>query len=214
MDMKVNSKLIRIEREKRAWSQQHLANVSGLGIRTIQRIETSGTASNESVKALASVFEMEISQLQASNPKLSIFDFFTSTRIRIATILLALVGLIALATIRPSLAESILLDYTISIDDQDAVENIPPAVRMGNELLPEGSTATIIIEDFRLEVTPEIQADGEQVLLAVKVFKIEEGEFSLRGQPKVMTLNSELATIRSNSNSGDQLSVYLTPTIQ
>ena len=39
MDMKVDSqKLIQL-RNARAWSQQHLADVSGLSLRTIQRIE-------------------------------------------------------------------------------------------------------------------------------------------------------------------------------
>lgn len=41
------------------WSQDHLAQVSGLGLRTIQRIETRGSASQESIKALASVFEVK-----------------------------------------------------------------------------------------------------------------------------------------------------------
>jgi len=64
MDMRVNSKRIRSEREKRAWSQEHLADASGLGVRTVHRIEKTGIASLESIKALASVFELEISQLQ------------------------------------------------------------------------------------------------------------------------------------------------------
>lgn len=64
MDMRVNSKRIKSEREKRAWSQEHLADASGLGVRTVHRIEKTGIASLESIKALASVFELEISQLQ------------------------------------------------------------------------------------------------------------------------------------------------------
>lgn len=64
MEMKVDKKLIRSEREKRAWSQEHLATLAGLGVRTIHRIEKTGSASIESTKALASVFELEISELQ------------------------------------------------------------------------------------------------------------------------------------------------------
>jgi len=67
MDMKVNSERVKTEREQRAWSQEHLANVSGLGVRTIHRIEKTGKASQESVKALASVFELEISQLKSES---------------------------------------------------------------------------------------------------------------------------------------------------
>ena len=53
MDMKINSQLIKNEREIRAWSQQHLAEVSELSLRTIQRVENSGNASPESTKAIA-----------------------------------------------------------------------------------------------------------------------------------------------------------------
>jgi len=66
MDMKIDSRLIKAEREKRAWSQEHLADVAGLGVRTVHRIENTGSASPESVKALASVFEIEISDLLVS----------------------------------------------------------------------------------------------------------------------------------------------------
>ncbi|WP_334059154.1 DUF4019 domain-containing protein [Alteromonas sp. S005] len=57
MDMKVDSqKLIQL-RNAKAWSQQHLADVSGLSLRTIQRIEKTQSASHDSIGALASVFE-------------------------------------------------------------------------------------------------------------------------------------------------------------
>ena len=46
---------IRNERLKRAWSQEQLAQVSGLGLRTVQRIENGGKASLETIKALAHV---------------------------------------------------------------------------------------------------------------------------------------------------------------
>ena len=64
MEMKVDGRLIRSERERRAWSQEHLAQVAGLGRRTIQRIETTGLASYESAKALASVLELSMSSLR------------------------------------------------------------------------------------------------------------------------------------------------------
>ncbi|MCU7371162.1 helix-turn-helix transcriptional regulator [Paucibacter sp. O1-1] len=54
-------------REKRNWSQEQLATLSGLSTRTIQRIESGNKASIESLKALASVFEIDISKLQEGN---------------------------------------------------------------------------------------------------------------------------------------------------
>ncbi|HEY1899121.1 MAG TPA: helix-turn-helix transcriptional regulator [Steroidobacteraceae bacterium] len=64
MDMKLNSALVRMEREKRAWSQEHLAGVTGLALRTIQRIESTGSASYESTSAIAAVFDLPIAALR------------------------------------------------------------------------------------------------------------------------------------------------------
>jgi len=68
MEVRVDSSLIRSERENRGWTQDHLATVSGLSLRTIQRIEKTGTASLESVTALASVLSAEVAELRAGEP--------------------------------------------------------------------------------------------------------------------------------------------------
>ncbi|HEX7052745.1 MAG TPA: helix-turn-helix domain-containing protein [Burkholderiales bacterium] len=48
---------------KRGWSQQQLADASGLNVRTIQRIEAGHPASPESLKCLAAVFEVDFATL-------------------------------------------------------------------------------------------------------------------------------------------------------
>lgn len=60
MDMQIDANLLKQERSKRAWSQEHLAQVAGLGLRTVQRIESSGMASNESIASIATVLEMTV----------------------------------------------------------------------------------------------------------------------------------------------------------
>jgi transcriptional regulator with XRE-family HTH domain len=50
-------KKLRLERH---WSQEQLAEMSGLSIRTIQRIENGENAGLESLKSLAAVFETNI----------------------------------------------------------------------------------------------------------------------------------------------------------
>lgn len=62
-EMNVDPQRIRQLREARAWSQEHLASVSGLSTRTIQRLETSGAASPESRLALAGAFGVEVAAL-------------------------------------------------------------------------------------------------------------------------------------------------------
>lgn len=56
--------LIQKLRLQRGWSQEQLAEVSGLSTRTIQRLERGQPASLESLKALASVFEIDLKDLQ------------------------------------------------------------------------------------------------------------------------------------------------------
>ncbi|MCH8248087.1 MAG: helix-turn-helix transcriptional regulator [Proteobacteria bacterium] len=55
---------IRELRKQKYWSQDQLAQMSGLSIRTIQRIERDQKAGLESLKALSAVFDIEISELQ------------------------------------------------------------------------------------------------------------------------------------------------------
>lgn len=55
---------IKALRKEKYWSQEQLAEMSGLSIRTIQRIETDQKAGLESLKALSAVFGVEISELQ------------------------------------------------------------------------------------------------------------------------------------------------------
>jgi len=50
-------------RQKNNWSQEQVATMSGLSIRTIQRVEKGESASLETLKSLASVFETDVSKL-------------------------------------------------------------------------------------------------------------------------------------------------------
>jgi transcriptional regulator with XRE-family HTH domain len=65
MELQLRPETIRAERERRAWTQEHLAELAGLGVRTIQRVESSGTASVESATALSAVLEIPLAALRA-----------------------------------------------------------------------------------------------------------------------------------------------------
>jgi transcriptional regulator with XRE-family HTH domain len=56
--------IIRKLRLQRGWSQEQLAQISGLSIRTVQRIERGQKPSLESVKSLAAIFETTVAELQ------------------------------------------------------------------------------------------------------------------------------------------------------
>ena len=55
--------LVRKLRLERGWSQETLAEVSGLSVRTIQRLERGGKASLESLSSLAATFGIPLAEL-------------------------------------------------------------------------------------------------------------------------------------------------------
>ena len=63
--MKLDTQKIKAQRQERGWTQQHLADVVGVSLRTIQRIEKTGATSMETVSALVSVLELEREDLLA-----------------------------------------------------------------------------------------------------------------------------------------------------
>jgi transcriptional regulator with XRE-family HTH domain len=62
--MEGSQMLIQKLRLQRGWSQEQLAELSGLSVRTIQRLERGQTASVESLKALGAAFEIDFSDLK------------------------------------------------------------------------------------------------------------------------------------------------------
>jgi transcriptional regulator with XRE-family HTH domain len=56
--------IVRKLRLEKGWSQEQLAEMSGLSVRTVQRIERGQNPSLESLKSLAAVFENEVSDLK------------------------------------------------------------------------------------------------------------------------------------------------------
>ena len=58
--------IVRKLRLKKGWSQEQLAELTGLSVRTIQRLERGQAPSLESSRALAAVFEVDISTFDSS----------------------------------------------------------------------------------------------------------------------------------------------------
>ncbi len=56
-EMKIDAATVRRLRESRAWSQEQLAEVAGVSVRTIQRVEADGSGSCETCMGLANAFE-------------------------------------------------------------------------------------------------------------------------------------------------------------
>lgn len=59
--------LVKSLRQKNNWSQEQLAQLSGLNIRTIQRVEKGDTVGLETLKSLAAVFDIDVDTLKNEN---------------------------------------------------------------------------------------------------------------------------------------------------
>ena len=74
---------IRFHREQRAWTQEHLAAVSGIDVRTIQRAERGEKISADSQLGIANAFELTVDQLrQPPKPIADAKDRFKVIRLR------------------------------------------------------------------------------------------------------------------------------------
>ncbi len=63
MAFKADAAKLKRWREERHWSQEHLSDLAGIGLRTLQRIENGDQASGESLKALAAAYNVDVSVL-------------------------------------------------------------------------------------------------------------------------------------------------------
>ena len=61
------AKFVKSQREERAWPQRQLAEVAGVNLRTIQRLERDGSASFETLMGVASAFEIDVKQLNPTS---------------------------------------------------------------------------------------------------------------------------------------------------
>ena len=64
MKLTINGLLVKRLRTEKGWSQEELAIASDLSARTIQRIETDGSGSTNSLKSIASALEVEMHNLE------------------------------------------------------------------------------------------------------------------------------------------------------
>ncbi len=66
--MDISSDRVRQARIERGWTQQQLAEIADLSLRTVQRVENQGVASNETISALCSVLEVPRTELLVQDP--------------------------------------------------------------------------------------------------------------------------------------------------
>ncbi len=186
MDVKLDSAVIRSERRKRAWSQEELAAVAGVGVRTIQRIESSGVASSESAKCLAAVFELPVARLLVDERKLP--------GLRARHWAAGTAACLALASSLFPMPRANATDVAMVV----VINGISGQSRMSFEVGNDRQTEIKLEKDLRLLLTPTIQKDGN-ILLAAELYGWDGVDFKLAGKPRLL--------MRQGTETGLQLNV-------
>jgi transcriptional regulator with XRE-family HTH domain len=203
MDMKVDSAFIKAQREQRAWSQEHLAEVTGLGLRTIQRIETNGTASYESARALAAVFEATVADLRADEPAGPVLRINVPLR-PLLGVLAAVVTGGALLVATTSFADQVLVD--VSIQRKTAIpgsSGIDVSEWKTQFVVDDGTpmpkSNVLRIQAMRLSFVPKLLPDGK-VLLEVQIFEQQGDAEVLVASPRLVTADGKEAEVVTGSD--------------
>jgi transcriptional regulator with XRE-family HTH domain len=197
MDMRVDPDLIKKQREQRAWSQEHLAEVTGLGLRTIQRIEASGNASYESAQALAAVFGIAVAHLRDEERTGPVLRLNLPLRPMIG-VLAALVTGGALLVATKSFADQVLLDVSVALNTANETrEWLTQMVVDDGQLVP--NVNDLRLEELRFSIVPKLLPDG-RILLEMQIFE-QQGEAEvLVAQPRLVTAEGQAAEVVTGSD--------------
>jgi len=195
MDMKVDPTYIKAQRVRRAWSQEHLAEVSGLGLRTIQRIEKTGAASYESARSLAAVFEMDVAELRVAEPAVvEPRRISVSLRPVLGVVGALVTGGALLITTQSFAADQVLMDVSVAIDSStDEARTLARQVVVEDgTLVPEVND--LKLGDLRFSIVPRVQTP-DRVMLEVSIYERRGGEEVVVSQPRLIALSGEATEI-------------------
>lgn len=200
MDMKINKETLRRERELRAWTQSHLAEVADLSMRTVQRIERTGDASMESASALAAALDMELAVLMES-PEIAV-----ASRRRYAFWgVLGLIGsaLVALGWWPAASAEQVMINLSLKAESGASTQG---EMQFLNEI---GTQSEIRFDQqFRLRVMAIRQDQG--LLLSTEIYDFINGDYRLISTPSILIADNEPTAIYLDTRSSGRLELGFT----
>lgn len=201
MDMKINKETLRRERELRAWTQSHLAEVADLSMRTVQRIERTGDASMESASALAAALNLDLISLME---KPALADQTNALKSRSYPIwgLLGLIGsaAIALGWWSNATAEQVMISLAIG-----AGENIHSDMVLLHEI---GKESEMNLDDkFRMTFNTRRQDEG--LLLSAHIYNLKDGGNQLISSPAILVKDQAPALMRFGLEDGNEINLQL-----
>ena len=203
MEMKLNHSRIKALRQQRAWSQEHLADASGVAVRTIQRVEVGGSASYETAQALAAAFGTQVTDLQSTTGEVNRTARWRRSAVAALALGLVLVAGLSAFVAKSALAQPVLVDIAVNWVD-GSHSNLQIITKEGKEAAIEVSG------QFRFVLTPTIdQRHG--ILLSTRIYEFDGKTYEMRAQPALLTQDNSAATVRTTMDSGKTYEITLTP---
>ena len=197
MEVRVDSKFIVSERQKRAWSQQHLATAAGLSLRTVQRVESDGRSSYESALALASSLEIPLSEVMAGeNANRRPGNWKKATKITVSALAATVLAGLAFISVQRVSAQQVLLDVGITRS-----EGVNENQFKSQMLLDSGQEIELPMEgQFNVVLAPTILDDGD-VVLSIRLYEYRDSAYELIGEPRLVTSDGTAAEIAVSAGS-------------
>ncbi len=201
MDMKINKEILRRERELRAWTQSHLAEIADLSMRTVQRIERTGDASMESACALAAALDIDLSVLmeapgagnKTTPPKSYSYKLWSAIGV-ISSIL------VAAGWWSSAAAEQVMVSLSIEASDR-----VYSDMMLLNEIGKESEMQ--LDNQFRMQFSTSRQ--GEHMLIHAKIYHFAEGEYQLVSSPAMLVEDQEPASMHVTLSDGQRINLQL-----
>jgi len=210
MEMNVNPDLIISQRNARAWSQQQLADISGLSLRTIQRIEKTGVSSHDSLQAICSAFDEEPSYFLISVDKSTTHQYTRKIMALCLSIVAIGVGGFYLAQ---ASAETVGLNVRYQSENTDTHDSNPHNSNEGNwtYLATVGSSSELGLPDnFVLLIHPRNSDNGDITLdVSLKNATTDGNTFSTQPLPRVSGNLDNGVTITLEQEGGLMVSIIV-----
>lgn len=141
-EMKIDARMVRKLRELRGWSQEQLAEAAGLGVRTVQRLESEGRASAETRTCLAAAFSVPQSVLNGERTvPMQIRDSAAPT-LGLSGTFVIVVGLLGGQSVGPLLAGVGILIAMLFVQALDQIGAQREAAGRSELLSPSGVSAS------------------------------------------------------------------------
>ncbi|WP_346836603.1 helix-turn-helix transcriptional regulator [Microbulbifer sp. SAOS-129_SWC] len=200
MEVKVNAQKITSLRATRAWSQQQLADIASVSLRTIQRIEKSGNASHESVKSLSAAFSIRPEDLLIQETQKFSLEKLGK---RYIAAMFAL-GAASLLYASLSSASPIMLKVEASSNNEQLA-----SIHLLNE---EGDHSEMRVENrLKIDISAE-QTPENQIRLKTRVYEFKEklGYVNV-ASPILLTEFNKSAGIKFIAADGVPIEIQVTP---